>query len=703
MADAFRRLTGDALYVDAVAAVDGAQAQGPVAARALAAAHLEYARAAELLSQDRFTAARPRLEASLGGLVTANSPYAARARLDLEVVAYYSGQGPALTPSLVSLADEAARRSYTFVVSRSLWLQGLVAFTAGQYADAQVVWERMLATGEAMRDAEECAAAHGLLANLLHQLASNDEAWRHRIAYLDILSDYRADRIRFGLLMSAAGHALKEDAASALPIQEAVIEDALQSGRTTTLPEAYAQRAGILGALGRTRDARADLEAAWRHWGAIDDPGLRARLNAALATAEATILERIEDPAALQAAARAVELAKAREDTMRLPGLYLALARAQSRAGRVQQAEVTTDAGLELLQRSAPGVPTEQAASDDLVGLSGLAMQAALRDGDIARAYRHGAVARARTPAHESDRSTGDVLLLQRRLGPRRAVLALNQLDEELVVWLVTHSSVQISRRRLTWTQSQHLVELQHAEINLALEKPRASAALFKEVVGPFRDSLAQLDHVLIDPDAPFRSASFPALFDRSTGRFLIEDTDLTVEGGRPRGLRADGRTPFVDIPPGATPTDAIASWRAADSQALIRIHARAISNDQFPQLSHLVFADRPGLPHTGMVLVRDLPRLPEVRAVFLPNVDTGQHQISRAGTVDLASALLERGATHVITFLTPGAPGPDEWVPRLNAQGSVPATVAHLQRDELRRAHRLGTWSRLVVYGSLH
>lgn len=702
MAGAFQRLTRDTLYLDAVGAIERAERLGPSAARSLAAAHLDYARAAAVLAQERLTAAQPGLESAARALKDAKSPYAMRARLDLSVVAYYTGQIAAVASTLAPLHDEAERLSYTFLESRALWLRGLASFGNGRYTEAQGLWERMLAATERMGDEEGRAAAHGLLANLLELLADNDGAWRHRLAYLRVLNEYRADRTRLGLLMSAADHALNEDAAAALALQEAVIEEARLSERAPALPEAYAQRAAIHAALGRAPQARVDLDAAWDGLRGVDDLALSARLKRALLTAEVRTLGSLRGAGLIQATERAVAAAKAGGGSARLPELYLLLGRAHLRDGRISEAAVSAEAGLSILRSSAR---TARIVPEEIQGLSQVAMRAALAVGDVATAYRHGAFARSRPQAFEDTKAALDHRSVQRRLEDHEAVLALNQLDDEIVSWLVTKSSVQFHIGHLTRGQSERLVDLQQSEIARAAHRPQASAALFRELVRPFGPTLSRIERVTVAPDSPFFAASFPALFDRAAGRFWVENVDLTVEGSSVGGPRDEGRAALVDIPPDAPPVEAFDRWRGARRQAIVRISARTISNHEFPELSRLLFADRPGFPHSGVVLVRDLPALPPVKAVLLPHLDPGPLVMSGAGR-GLAREFLGRGAAHVITLLAPGALTADQsnaLLVSLTSGVSVPAAVAQFQREALRADHRLGPWSRLVVYGNAY
>ena len=280
MADAFLRLTGDSLYRDAVTAVDRAGRQGSVALRDLAAAHAAYADAASLARQDLFSAASPKLLAARAQLEAARSPFAVRADLDL-AGSYYYGRKTAETSELATrILDVSRAAGYRNLESRATWLQGLVAFGEGRYGDARAAWEQMLAAAEQGADVEQQAAAHGLLANLLDYLGDSEPAWRHRRVALAAMEASGATRLRYGLLLSTAGQALKEhDPAAALALQDAVVETAMQSKRPAAIAEALAARASIHAALGLIQKATDDLAATRSEILAMPDAALRARIE----------------------------------------------------------------------------------------------------------------------------------------------------------------------------------------------------------------------------------------------------------------------------------------------------------------------------------------------------------------------------------------------------------------------------------------
>jgi hypothetical protein len=298
---------------------------------------------------------------------------------------------------------------------------------------------------------------------------------------------------------------------------------------------------------------------------------------------------------------------------------------------------------------------------------------------------------------------------VQSQLGLDDAVVALNQLEQELVVWVVTSSERRVVRRPLSQAGAETLVLRQMDEIALRAAAPAAAGALFAEIVRPAAGVLRGKRRVVIAADAPFFAASFPGLWDSARRRFWVEDAELAVTSAlMSRGrTQADGaRSAFVDVPAPATADAMVAAWTGAPVNAIVRVPALAAANDSAPQLARLLFADRPGSRYSGVVLARDLIEdLPPVRAVLLPNVDPGSQPTAGLGVYSVAERFLDTGSSHVVSLIAPIAPDPafdDGLARQLSAGDSVVTTVAAYQRHVLQQTgHRLGAWSRLVVYGA--
>ena len=390
MADAFLRLTGDTLYRDAVAAIDRAGRRGPAAGRALAEAHAAYAEAAQLARQDLFSAAVPKLTAARAQLDAAGSPFAVRAAQDLAGAQYYNRKLADASDMAARVLEVSRAAGYCNLESRATWLQGLVAFAEGRYGDARAAWEQMLASAEQGADVEQQAAAHGLLANLLDYLGDSDPAWQHRRVALAAMEASGATRLRYGLLLSTAGQALKEhDPAAALALQDAVVETAMQSKRPAAIAEALAARASIHAALGLIQKATDDLAATRSEILAMPDAALRARIEGTVLVADVNLLKATNSSRVTAAADRAIRWFDDRKETARLPPLYLALGEAWLGRGEFAKARRAASTGISIFEREQAARPaTAGTRTDEGWQLYEVGLRAALGEGDLVRGVR---------------------------------------------------------------------------------------------------------------------------------------------------------------------------------------------------------------------------------------------------------------------------------------------------------------------------
>ena len=710
MADAFLRLTGDTLYRDAVAAIDHAGRRGPAAGRALAEAHAAYAEASQLARQDLFSAAVPKLTAARAQLDAAGSPFAVRAAQDLAGAQYYNRKLADASDIAARVLEASRAAGYCNLESRATWLQGLVAFAEGRYGDARAAWEQMLASAEQGADVEQQAAAHGLLANLLDYLGDSDPAWQHRRVALAAMEASGASRLRYGLLLSTAGQALKEhDPAAALALQDAVVETAVQSKRPAAIAEALAARASIHAALGLIQKATDDLAATRSEILAMPDAALRARIEGTVLVADVNLLKATNSSRVTAAADRAIRWFDDRKETARLPPLYLALGEAWLGRGEFAKARRAASTGISIFEREQAARPaTAGARTDEGWQLYEVGLRAALGEGDLSAAFAYGDRARSRG-LRSVGRAAADLSTLQASLGETDAVLALNQLRNELVVWVVTRHDVRHLVRPISQDDAIRMVLRQADEITMSASEPRAAAALFREIVRPVASSLAHASRVTVAPDAPYFAASFAGLWNPERRRFWVEDVQIAVSGRLDAvaspAAEPVGQSAVVDVAASATPEEAAVAWHRAPAQAVIQLPALAASNSHLPQLSRVVLADSPGHPYSGTWLSQDLTALPAVRGVVLPNVDAGERPVFGAGSYDVASAFLEAGTPHVVSVISTVTP--DDTLAgrlrqRLESDPSMVSAVASFQREAIQtNGRRLGKWSQVVVYGA--
>lgn len=740
MADAFARVTGDALYHDVVVSIDRATSEGRGALLALARAHRRYESGSRAFAEDQFGSAKVAFTAALQDLTATRSPLAVRAGIELGAVAYITGAADEANTRLGAGLAVAKARGYLFAAARSTWFQGLAAFGRGQLGDAQGHYEETLSTFEQMGDVEQAAGAHSLLSSLHGYLGDEEEAWRHRQAALSALSATRSARLRYQVLNGAAAAIARQDPEAALTFQDGVVESAHAWGNAVAIAESLSQRAGLLVKAGQMAEARQALASARRSFDAVKDPAYRRYAELPLLIAESDLL-RSSDPAqAVAAAARAADIVQTRRDRLRLAQIELRLAKANIVWGRLDEADASLTRGIRAFDEERSSVAGNGRIStlDESWQLFETAIHLAIKKKDYARAFA--LTDRARSQPSESTLTSSERTLgeIQNALAFDEALLMLNQFDNELAVWLIRRDGTSVVTRPVTRRIAETLVARQQAEIRHEAIRPDASADLFNEIVRSAQHPLRGIRRLTIVPDTPYHDVAFAALWDASSGRFLIENVTLStarsasahvataspqrptsggrgtalVVGGPDGGAEATARTvaAVYESPTLLTGTAATRDRLFANSsnRSIVHLSARTVSNQAYPSLSRLVLADEPGRRHSGGVFGREIAgqALSRAHLVVLDEVENAGH-IRGEGTLNLALAFQTAGVAAVLATL-PGAEhaalhdlmvGFHRYVSSGMAAEEALATI---QRNVLHSSgRRLGAWSALVLYGS--
>lgn len=732
MADAFARVAGDALYQDAVTAIDRAGATRG----ALAKAHRLYSEAATMFAEDRMADAKPVFETVRRDFENASSPFSIRAAIDLGAIAYVTGR-PDESVALFSAAGAAARNRYPFAAARCTWYQGLLAFGRGQLAETQYHYEETLATLERLGDVEQAGAVYNLLASLHDYLGDAALGWKHRDAALSILDVSRSPRLRFQILLAAAGAVRREDAETALILQDAVIDAARRWGRPAAIADSLAQRADILFALGRTGDAERTLADARQSLNLVPDAGVRRRVEVSLLAVESNVARATSPEQAARAATSAIQLVDARRDRRRLAQLHLRLAKANIVWGRLADAEAALARGINAFEEERRSLNDEGRVStlDESWDLYDTAIQLAIRKKDYARAFAMAERSRARTLAEARrwpERSLSDV---QRMLPEDQAILALNQFDDELAVWVIGRRSTTVVTRPVTRAVAVSLVGQQRDEILRAVAPPNASGHLFNEIVRPVKSALEGVTRIVVVPDSTYESAAFAALWDPARREFLVENVSVTLAPTvsayavrTQQRFDSEPTDPLILSGPDAEARDrataVTSAYRSSElitaptgprflsalerRPVVVHLSARVSPNAAFPLLSRVMFSDEPGQRYSGSVQGREIASraLAETRVVVIDNVES-QAGGNISGSLSMARAFIAAGVPAVLGTL----PGADEDATRglmvsfhreMSTGISAEQALSTLQRNVLHsNGRRIGAWSALVLYSS--
>lgn len=743
LATAMQTLAGDALYSDAVATIDRAS-QNRGALRQLASAHLAYAEAAALFNNDQFAEAVPKLADARKQLLAGESSFAQRAAIDHAGARLLLGDRAGALAILGDVKPAALGNGYAYIAGRAAWFEGVIAFAEGRLADTQAHYEDTLAIFERMRDAEQTVYAHNLLGSLHFYLGDRANEWKHRQAALQGLSISRSARLRASLLTTAAISLRHDNPEAALAMHNVALDAAREGGRGLTALEILTHRAVTLIALGRHEDAAADLAAARRELDAVRQPGLREVFELLILAPEGDVQRQRSPAQAVATAERALEIIRLRNnpaDRSRVPAFQLQLAQANIVwGGRTAQAKVALANGIRAFDDERALFATEGrvSAMDQSWQLFETAVQLAIEEKDFSSAFAMAERARARTVAEARRAPVGRPLEhLQASLDESEAVIALNQFNDVLALWIIRQGSLTVMKRPLTRDNAVRLVSRQQDEIRQEASSPGASRALYNEIIRPAAAALRGVSKLVFVPDTTYQDAAFAALWDASRNRFLVEDFTLTVAptveafvrsatmaradrrmrnplilGGAARNADATALAVASLYPDPAivTGSHATRSRFLADApgHSLVHVAARTASNPAYPLLSRMLLADEPGRRHSGAVLGSEIASrgMSQTNLVVIDDIETNTAHRGE-GTLSLARAFLTAGVPAVLGTL----PGSNEHATRdlmigfhreVAKNASAEQALSTVQRNAIQQnGRRLGAWTALVIYGS--
>jgi tetratricopeptide (TPR) repeat protein len=754
LSEAFLRLTADRLYVETIAVIQAARSRNDaVALEQLARGHRAYADAMGLLAAGSPPQAAIKLRLAVQHLDTASSPFAFRARIEFAATRYALQDYAAFDEAIKGLGEAMRARRYGSLVARSLWLEGLVAQMRTDFLGAQVRFEQQLEVAQSLGDVEEQANAKVLLANVHWQLGDQPTAWRYRIEAAPVVTQLENSTLAAGLFLNAAADAqLNGQYDAALALQSSLLRLPVTHNVNIEL-QALAQRARTLYALNREREALQDLQRARVRVSQVPEV-MRARYEPDVLLTEAEVLQGSDPTRAIAAAERGIRLAADAPPNQRVARFNLALANLMTARGELVAADRAIRAGVAALEAliDAPRSELQIASADSLWGLYVKGIEIALRQGDVALAFEYSE--RRRASSSFERRGWGKSVLtlaeVQRRLPENTAVAVLNQLGNQLHVWIISRNAVRAHSTPLTPSDAAGLVASHLNEISRGASAQHYTGRLYDTLLGPVAYAFSGIRNIAIIPDAPYHRVAFAGLWDRGSDRYLIENHTVVAapsatafawavargdamraEGGRAavfleapnselpavmagenRGERDRG--PLASFYPGAERRLGLAATparllRDVTERNIVHVAAPTIGNDAFPFLSRLLLADAPAQRYSGNMFAGRVASHEMARARLVAlETDFGPDSTHHGdGVLAFVRALLAAGVPNVVGSAAHTKAGnlAAAWrdFHRYYASGLPAAESLRLAQltavGESNR--RLGPWAMLTVFGS--
>jgi CHAT domain-containing protein len=705
--DALARTTSDALPQDAVRALVEPAATTPSRdpLRSQAIGYQALREAKRLYGLDEPSCSQFR--GALHGLAAGASPYAAWAAQQVVTACLLSSDQATAMTELDRLEALASQRGHTQLLGRVRWLQGLIHMYRGELTASLERYDSANDCFRKTHDLESEALMLVAVAENFHALGETRTAWSDRERSLALLSQVRSPRRRHAILSDVAWACLDERMPrSALHFQTALINTAWSWSRPAAVSEALTRRAAIRHALGAGEAAAADLLES-RRWIARTSDDAQARGLAAEAdAAEGEMLV----PRRPQAAVRALgqSLAYFRDTApARVPGLHLLLARAQLASGFDDAAEGELLAGVEALEHQRISMRDaahqvsffDQALPlfDDMVRLQ------VTRRHDPERALAFVERGRARQLVDSLARAAVTPLdpeALRQELPERLTLVYYVPLDDRLFAWALSREGSHFIERSLPAAELSRLVAGYRAAIEGRAPQElvrRTSARLHDELVRPLIPFIASQRALVFIPDGVLQSVAFAGLWNRRTGRYLVEDYLLGLAPSGTVFVRAStsaaatyGTAPRVlvvgnpqfdrqiwlgmpNLPGAEAEADEIAGLyarselltgsRATKSAFLegirraqvVHYAGHAAASADAPSSARLLFAPDPRTADSGALYLHELgrQRFPRTRVVVLAACRTAAGAVSRVeGALSLSRPFLAAGVPDVVASL---------------------------------------------------
>jgi CHAT domain-containing protein len=547
VAEALFRTTGDALPRDAARALSlpaSGAARDPPHLQAQGYKALREAQRLYDLSQDSC----PTFRESRRLLESGGSPYVASARERVVVACLYPKADPGVLPELASILTDARQRGYSRLIGRAHWMTALTQANTGDYDRAAQNYRLAQEVYRTLRDPEEEGSVSVRLAIVLTNSGDSRAGWRERLHSLALLGAFKQASRREAALLATADACWRDRlAATAVHALTEYLDATRRNGRRDLLAYGLIWRGQVLHALGQQERAMSDLAEARSNLASARQVAYADNIAAFANVVEGRILGSVQPDRAIASLQQAVPYFE-RTASAFVPALRVDMARALRARGREGEAEAELAAAIRQVESQASGAEQQagyfdyaaSAPFDEMV-----ALQLDARD-DPVRALEYVERSRGRrlkaqllarprkgsripsaTPREPSVIASET---LQRRLPRGVALVYYVVLPDRLTAFVLSQTGVSSYHLSVAPDQLESRVVgyASAVEAGAPLSAIRAQGgALFDGIVRPLLPALAGHESLVLIPDAALQSLPFASLWNRDSGRYLVEDYRL--------------------------------------------------------------------------------------------------------------------------------------------------------------------------------
>jgi CHAT domain-containing protein len=663
---------GDRLGADTILQIDRLGRGSPGPKRSLIHGLQAYGVGFALAKKGDFTRALPALKTAQTTLARSGSPFARWAMFWTAICHYQRSDYRAARVLLATLGGEATRARYRAVHGRALWLLGLIDIIEGNPTASLSGFESALDDFSKLRERGYAARLNSLIASDFDYLGQPREAWRRLLPSLVEPATADWPLVRSANWEIASWLAREQgDYEIALLFEDEALREAQEADSAYGIVEALHSHSAVLVALGRDKQAAADLAFAERHLSKVADPITRESLRADIMLIEGELAISNSPIEAIASLNTAIQIFRATSYHYQLGQALYERALAERKVGRSDDAERDLRVAIaeSELQRDRIQLAEERISYFDrkrVVLDAMLSLQLEQHHPDAALQFSEQAkgrvmldwmaaqpigVSKLPRPLDRALTSSVDIASIRRNLPHGTAVIEYAVMPRSVVIWVVRQEDVWNEEVAVEGRIISSWVE----NLNQALLKGRLdefqkqSARLYETLISPAARHFSTGERLVIVPDGPLHALSFALLRDARSGRYLVEDHICSVAPSariytmclrhdasnvyRPgvRGLWITGpefdRQIYPDLPrligteteaamaqgfPGSRVLNGRAATRRAFLQSvgdfeIVHFGGHAVVNAEVPLLSQLLFASEPTDSTRGVLYSGDI------------------------------------------------------------------------------------------------
>jgi CHAT domain-containing protein len=535
--------TGEHMLEDSVAIIDRARIEGYENIALLARNHYSYQKTLAESSVGKCSTSEVRFQMIGLELTELGSPFARWALLRMATCEYEKSRYASASKILQWTSNLPGAKRYPTLAGTAYWTLGLIRGIEGDPAGSLDCYQKSLEYFDHSHEDENCAKILLLTAECLGYIGDLPRAWNYSWQSLQRVPRIRNSRKKYGVLSEAASIATELlFPEAALRFMAEAFQDSMDADPVGKVAS-YLGRATLCAEIGCIKDAQAALAVAFQLLPTIRDMDTRSTLRGDLLVIEGRIIAHRNLESARVKLSQAVDLYQRTSYAHQLIALLFERAKIEASLNQFERAEADLVAAIEGIERErrntsrqdreslldqARQVYDEMSCVQLLLGRAAEALK--FMENSRARLLLDYMSVSGSPPLH----ATGAIFLgwLQHSIAPNAVIVEYQIMGDSCNVWI-------ISNKKLRFMQLEGSYHNIDREIRTLLETAgqdaknaeflSASMALFDHLIRPIIPQVRMANEIVFVPDGMFHQIPFPALLDRNSGRFLVQDFNVVL------------------------------------------------------------------------------------------------------------------------------------------------------------------------------